>query len=1522
MALKSFQQQAWPPSIRDFNAEKESTMEHPPDHTTTTTTESLQYNVDDPQTREDIHEAIRVTAEALILILQDPAKLPRPTELALDGITLLVAHRYVSGRSGSSIVAPTGEETPDASLLTRLLDSIAKMSDSSHETVQTALLSTLTTIMTCTKCSIHENSMLTVVRCTFHIYLVTKSVTLKDSAKRALLDIIKAVFFRMEAYDAVCPGMSDASATGTSSDSSIGGVVLVVDPKITDVEESGTAALDPSSPTSLSTPKFASQYHADAYFLFRSLCKLSSKELPADMTDEGMNKAKPGRLLFPSAIPTDPTELNSKILSLELILIILEQYVGDTFVFHRNTKFIFLIQHYLCGSLLKNCISNHTHVAFLSQKIFLVLVYKFKSHLKQDIEVFMSNVFFRVLESNNTSFKQKALVLESLRSLCKDPILLTQIFLTYDCDFDAMNLYKDIVHMLTKLGGKATTSAPTSVSSKKDMEQEFELSLAAIECLVSILKAFLRALNLPSGDDSDIDTAGARIRSMIQLDSALAGVTTTLEDSAHKLDSDVDSISVATTEDGGAPFSAGVVNSDVAVKIVDAFDRKRNAEQNFQIGVVKFTLSLKNGLHFFIENGFVELHAKQVALFFINHKDKLDKTQMGEALGREPDAAFVKEKEVEADLGGPGFWVRILHHYTEALDFSGLVFDEAIRLFLSGFRLPGEAQKIDRIMEKFAERYTSQNPSIFPSSDTAFILGFSVIMLNTDLHNPSIKPEKRMTIDSFLRNNRGIGDNGSDLPDDVLKGIFERIKERPFSLKEDDAARERVGAQKHIFDTSLFFEGTNSLFGASAEDRKRENFKKERDEMMAVTEQLIRRRPDKNNTVVSPDKETNFNDDISPAEVVKPMFDVTWGPMLGILSQVLECADDERSVAVCLNGFVFAIRLAAHSQMSLVRDTFVSSLAKFTFLGSIKEMKRKNVESIRTLLSVAIIDGEYLGESWCPVLQCMSQLARLRLSASGLDSDDSFLMVENPKSASNPRSDATLSNIFRQNTPGDIAREAEESNGKAVLEAVHEILIDKVFSSTINLSAKSLALFVEQLIAVSSTEISGNSNGVIAGVEASKILLDKSKHGSGLSIFSLQRLVDVADYNMDIRPRLVWAQVWDLMADFFVRVTRHENRMVSIFAIDSLKQLSLKFLEKPELSEFNFQCSFLKPFLVVMEDKKSRDDIRELILQCIDNIIRAKSHNLKSGWKVMFSILTLSASDPVEKIEYLGLAILQRVLDDHLDDIFCSTERPYSEDAMHELSSLDKRNRNSHADDFVGLCKASLSFLQIEETDSLRPFGLSMRAFCHIAIYADLLVSRRVLPPVTGAQVCSDEILFHLSIFVADNFLPRQLKWTDPHSTGYSYGGMSDKESLDLVLWRPLFQGLADGIRSSARTSASGVGCLVQRGSVLTFRAILLRHGNLFSSVQLSAILRETILPAIQFAVERDQSHVITLTSESPSISSIDFLVSPPPLPPSHDDPDLQRFGSVNATPNRTVGLAELLLEASFTDVSCRETLC
>jgi brefeldin A-inhibited guanine nucleotide-exchange protein len=54
--------------------------------------------------------------------------------------------------------------------------------------------------------------------------------------------------------------------------------------------------------------------------------------------------------------------------------------------------------------------------------------------------------------------------------------------------------------------------------------------------------------------------------------------------------------------------------------------------------------------------------------------------------------------------------IAIMHAFVDFLDLKNLAFVEALRVFLQAFRLPGEAQKIDRYMLKFAERYMSGNP--------------------------------------------------------------------------------------------------------------------------------------------------------------------------------------------------------------------------------------------------------------------------------------------------------------------------------------------------------------------------------------------------------------------------------------------------------------------------------------------------------------------------------------------------------------------------------------------------------------------------------------------------------------------------------------------------------------------------------------------------------------------------------------------------------------------------------------------
>ncbi|WVY90701.1 hypothetical protein V8G54_036215 [Vigna mungo] len=88
-------------------------------------------------------------------------------------------------------------------------------------------------------------------------------------------------------------------------------------------------------------------------------------------------------------------------------------------------------------------------------------------------------------------------------------------------------------------------------------------------------------------------------------------------------------------------------------------------------------------------------------------------------------------------------------------------------------------------MEKFVERYCKCNPEAFSSANTAYVLAYSVIMLNTDAHNPMVK--NKMSPDDFIRNNRGIGD-GKDMLEEYLKSLFDRISRNEIKMKENDEA--------------------------------------------------------------------------------------------------------------------------------------------------------------------------------------------------------------------------------------------------------------------------------------------------------------------------------------------------------------------------------------------------------------------------------------------------------------------------------------------------------------------------------------------------------------------------------------------------------------------------------------------------------------------------------------------------------------------------------------------------------------
>lgn len=107
--------------------------------------------------------------------------------------------------------------------------------------------------------------------------------------------------------------------------------------------------------------------------------------------------------------------------------------------------FVIAIKQYLCVALSKNGVSSVPEVFELSLALFLALLARFKVHLKMQIEVFFKEIFMNILETSSSSFEHKWMVIHALTRICADAQSVVDIYVNYDCDLSAANLFERFV---------------------------------------------------------------------------------------------------------------------------------------------------------------------------------------------------------------------------------------------------------------------------------------------------------------------------------------------------------------------------------------------------------------------------------------------------------------------------------------------------------------------------------------------------------------------------------------------------------------------------------------------------------------------------------------------------------------------------------------------------------------------------------------------------------------------------------------------------------------------------------------------------------------------------------------------------------------------------------------------------------------------------------------------------------------------------------------------------------------------
>ncbi|XP_036803548.1 brefeldin A-inhibited guanine nucleotide-exchange protein 2 isoform X1 [Oncorhynchus mykiss] len=873
----------------------------------------------------------------------------------------------------------------------------------------------------------------------------------------------------------------------------------------------------------------------DAFLVFRSLCKLSMKPLADGSPDPKSH------------------ELRSKVVSLQLLLSVLQ---GAGPVFRSHEMFVNAIKQYLCVALSKNGVSSVPEVFELSLAIFLTLLSHFKVHLKMQIEVFFREIFLTILETSSSSFEHKWMVIQTLTRICANAQCVVDIYVNYDCDLNAANIFERLVNDLSKIAmgrsGQELGMTPL---------QELSLRKKGLECLVSILKCMVEwsrdmyvnpNLQANLGQEQPSDGDGAERK--------LPDQTTSRRGSVSSLDSTMSSSVQSSQPDHPEQYEVIKQQKDVIEHGIELFNKKP-----------------KRGVQYLQDQGMLGTTAEEIAQF-LHQEERLDTTQVGEYLGE--NIRFNKE---------------VMYNYVDQLDFCGRDFVSALRAFLEGFRLPGEAQKIDRLMEKFAARYLecNQGQGEFASADTAYVLAFSIIMLTTDLHSPQVK--NKMTKEQYIRMNRGINDS-KDLPEEYLSSIYHEIAGKKIAMKDSKEHTITPKTSKH---------------SVANEKQRRLLYDVEMEQMAKTAKALME--------AVSHAQAPFFS--ATHLEHVRPMFKLAWTPLLAAFSVGLQDCDDQEVASLCLEGIRCAVRIACIFSMQLERDAYVQALARFTLLtasSSITEMKQKNIDTIKTLITVAHTDGNYLGNSWHEILRCISQLELAQLIGTGVKTRyisgvarDSQAGIKGFPSGGEEFMPLGLGTLVGGPDRRQMAH-IQESVGETSSQSV-VVAVDRIFTGSTKLDGNAVVDFVRWLCAVSMDELA-------------------SAHQPRM--FSLQKIVEISYYNMN-RIRLQWSRIWQVIGDHFNKVGCNPNEDVAIFAVDSLRQLSMKFLEKGELANFRFQKDFLRPFEHIVKKNRS-PTIRDMVIRCVAQMVNSQAANIRSGWKNIFSVFHQAASDHDETIVELA----------------------------------------------------------------------------------------------------------------------------------------------------------------------------------------------------------------------------------------------------------------------------------------------
>ena len=825
---------------------------------------------------------------------------------------------------------------------------------------------------------------------------------------------------------------------------------------------------------------------------------------------------------------------SQRIFSLEILSYIFDNY--GKYIYNQN-GFIKVVKENLFEGLFKASLSSEIEIYTSSIKLFFEILEYFKENLKREINYIIENAFLKILNSNTSSFLLKKSILDNFSK--KDYIFYVELYANYDCELNEKFMIKNIFAAFSNIVQIRYSKNPQNYST-----QEYnELIDICLKIMVSIIKSFYEICNssYPLLKNS--------------LNNELSFSRLSFGEDIHKPEN---------------PFNY----TQIPIETNNEIESNLKKKYELQTAATKFNENIKKGLLYLKSIGYINDNtlvneAKDIASFFRNTPN-LKKQNIGEFLGENTDLS-----------------ITTLKYFAESFDFKNIDIVQALRMFLLTFLLPGEGQKIDRIIEHFSSKYYNDNPTLFANADSAFYLSYGIMILQTALHNPNVKDGMSLEEFSKILEEQNIQGN---FKEDYFSDIYNQILEDPISLPELEESKQ---------------------------DKDKNDIAYSRIKLRLIKEFNYNSKMKKKDRLYIKLKENDIIDYLSQfiSSITTPLF-----LMLNI---IIEESDEPLLFNQAIDGISYTIKTLGLLNLEQQKKTIVSNLCTMTSLLQVKQLKDKNISCIKQLLSLANSDYRYCKGTWSLILEIINKLYYyLSLISMRKDDKEEYYKIKKQKAAetNNKKIMALVEETINK----------EKEIIKILSKEINLNDFEKIFLKTLNFDSSTLLEFVNCICDIARMEFKNNGLG---------------------KIFFLQKIVEISELNLFARPRFNWNNIWKILSEFFVDIGCSIDSENSANAMDSLRQLAMKFLQKKEGENYHFQKDFLMPFLDTWK-KCHNFYTQEYIIICINNLLNNYSKNMKSGWEVVLTIFKeVAKMDNEELIQKQILIVLYDVCKNNYNEI-------------------------------------------------------------------------------------------------------------------------------------------------------------------------------------------------------------------------------------------------------------------------------